>query len=307
MLSSPRVAFSFFTMMNFVLLNSGINQNGKSLSSQLDIRASPRQLSQFTGRASAYADPSELSLDFDDNEFSCELGKEDMDDGTSGQVENIESDKKDQVRGIEEMGKLDEFVNLTELGKLEEDGKEEEWEEEEQYDEEDDDEDDDDDLEDDEGGIDIESILKKHVHVVPKDKVEPLLIECSRIQTSDFQRVMDNLSSELNKLSSKYGMSEEEKKKLWNECQEEISKDLKEVDDYYDKFYDINMQADSVATASFVSSITNFLNMWTNSIDKTEKKWCAFFKEKAQEYKGTAQENVSDAQVNGSDTKESKE
>ncbi|ANQ08445.1 Uncharacterized protein PCOAH_00028150 [Plasmodium coatneyi] len=266
-LSSPRVVFSFFSMMNFVLLNSGIEQNGKLLSSQLDVRASPRQLSQFTAPSSVYADPSELNLHPHDNEYIFELGDEYINGGAFGQGENIESEKEDEVRGIEELEKL-------------EDGQEEKCEQEEQYDEED--------LMDYEGRIDIASILKDHVLVVPKDKVEFLLVECIKIQISDYQIVMDNLLSELHELASEYGLSQEEKMKLWNEFQEEISKDFKEVDDYYNEIYRINMHADTVATVPFLSSLRKFLNMWKNCIDKTEKKWSTILKVKTQEYEGTA-------------------
>ncbi|CAA9988503.1 Plasmodium exported protein, unknown function [Plasmodium knowlesi strain H] len=261
-LSSPRVVFCFFSIMNFVLLNRGIKQNAKFLSSQLDVRASPRQLSQFTANSNVYGDPSELNFYLHDNECSFELGNEYMHDGTSGHVENVKSEKEDEVGGIEDLGKV-------------QDGQEEKSKQGEQCDEED--------LMDHEGRIDIASISKKHAFVMPKDEVELLLVECIEIQISDYQIAMDNLLRELHELASKYGMSEEKKMKLWNECQEKISNDFKEVDDYYYEIYSFNMHADTVATAPFLSSLKTFLNLWKNCIHKTERKWSSFFKVRAQE------------------------
>ncbi|KJP85135.1 hypothetical protein AK88_05232 [Plasmodium fragile] len=271
-LSSPRFVFSFFTLIHFVLLNSGIKQHGNFLSSQLDVTAPPRQLCECTASANVYADQCALNPDYHDNEGSFELGNEHIDDGTSGQVEHIECEEEDEVRGVEELGKL-------------EGGQEEEW----------DVEDDDKDLKNYEGAINIASILKKHLPLMPKDEVEFLLIECVRIQISDYYGAMDNLLSELHELASKYGMPEEEKMKLWNECEQELSKDFKEVDDYYHEIYNINMKADTVETVSFLSSLTNFLNLWKKCLQETEKKWYTIFNERTQEYKASAQETVLDA------------
>ncbi|EUD66946.1 hypothetical protein C922_02530 [Plasmodium inui San Antonio 1] len=279
MLTASRVVFSVFTLMNVVLLNGDLpSESAVSLGG-----AGPkalRQLSQFTSDSDAHASPKDLNSTGHDNDWGEGKRSDVANAGTSSQATSSSIKKQQQMKRQQDDEEDDEEDE-------EDDSSDEEDEEDDSSDEEDDDDDEDEDEEEEEeeGGIDVSAILKEHMFVVPKEKVKLLLDECHRIQKSDCDRALDNLFGELHDLSLQCGIPKEEKMALWNECLDDISNDFEEIDDYYNNIYDFNMNAQTVVTISFVYSLTNFLNVWTNTIEGIEKKWCALFAERAFDYK----------------------
>ncbi|KMZ94566.1 RAD protein (Pv-fam-e) [Plasmodium vivax Mauritania I] len=268
----------------------------------------PRQLSQFTSDSDGHSTSSELNKKKSNNGkcagsdcSDCSDGSDCGDCGDCGNCsecrecsEGSEGEQGESPDGAASCSVKKEQQKKTQRD--DEDYDDDEEEEEEDDEEEDDDESneeeshEDDEEEEEDGGLDISGILKEHMFVVPKEKVELLLDECNRIQKSDYERALDNLFGELHDFSIQCGLLKEEKIALWNECLEDIAKDLKDIDDYYDEIYDFNMNAETVVTVSFVYSLTNFLNLWTTTIEGIEKKWCALFAERALDYKDALRE-----------------
>ncbi|GAB65275.1 RAD protein [Plasmodium cynomolgi strain B] len=278
MLTAPRVVFSVFTLMNVVLLNGDL-PSGSALSLGGAGLKAPRQLSEVTQDSGAHATSNDVSNSSDDSDCSEEKQSEVPTEATSSSV------KKEQVKKTQQDDEEDDDDDDDD-----DDDEEEEEEEDESNDDDDDDDDDEDDDED--GGIDISGILKEHMFVVPKEKVELLLEECNRIQKSDYERALDNLFGELHDFSIQCRLPKEVKMSLWYECLDDIADDLKEIDEYFDDIYEYNMNADSVVTVSFVYSLTEFLNKWTNTIEQIEKKWCALFAKRAMDYREAVEESM---------------
>ncbi|ANQ06912.1 Uncharacterized protein PCOAH_00011890 [Plasmodium coatneyi] len=295
MLSAPRVVFSVFTLMNVVLLNGDLpSESALSLGGAV-LKAS-RQLSQVTSDSDARGGPNDVSNECDGND--CSEGKESEAPSETTcssikkeQQEKAQQEEEEEVKEVKEVEeKEEEEVEKEEKDEIEKEGEKKdeigEDDDEKDGDEFIDDSDDDYDYDDDEdGGIDISGILKEHVFIIPKEKVELLLDECNRIQNLDYERALDNLFGELHDLSLKYGLPKEEKMALWYEFLNDITDDLKDVDDYFNNIYDFNMNSSTVLTVSFVYSLMNFLNTWTTTIEGIEKKWFTIFAERTLAYK----------------------
>ncbi|CAA9986968.1 Plasmodium exported protein, unknown function [Plasmodium knowlesi strain H] len=311
MLTVPRVVFSVFTLMNIVLVTNDLAGECALSLGGVGLRA-PRQLSQLTSESGAQGGPNDVNNMCGGNDCNEEEQSEAPNEGNDSSVKKGQKEKAQEEEEEGRMEKEDEKkVDEKEKEQKEEKDEKEEYDDKSTKDDisddsDDDDDDDDDNYDDDDdedGGIDISGILKEHVFIIPKEKVELLLDECNRIQNLDYERALDNLFGELHDLSLKYGLPKDEKMALWYEFLDDITDDLKEVDDYYNNIYEFNMNSPTVLTASFVYSLMNFLNIWTTTIEGIEKKWCTIFAERTVAYKDGAREGKLSKEVNESTQK----
>ncbi|GAB65276.1 RAD protein, partial [Plasmodium cynomolgi strain B] len=83
-------------------------------------------------------------------------------------------------------------------------------------------------------------------------------------------------------------MPQEEKSKLWQNCQEEINKEFREIKNYYDKHCASKLNCSFDTMLSFSNCLNKYVTLSADAIVANEKKWNEIFSQAAEGYKGGA-------------------
>ncbi|KMZ81910.1 hypothetical protein PVIIG_02959 [Plasmodium vivax India VII] len=108
---------------------------------------------------------------------------------------------------------------------------------------------------------------------------------CNSFLTDVYEKVMEKLAFQLNKLAKKYYYPEREKALLWNRCKEGIQKSFKEVDEYYDIYSEYYMHKRVIFGVSFNRVLQRYIKMWKDVLQKNEDLWNDTFAQSVEEYK----------------------
>ncbi|VUZ94125.1 Plasmodium exported protein (PHIST), unknown function [Plasmodium vivax] len=120
---------------------------------------------------------------------------------------------------------------------------------------------------------------------INKKNIDFVLQSFNELQIAEYKNLCDRLSKKLNDLASKCGMPEAEKTKLWNECQEKISKDMKAADDCYKKTCDVYATKKRTSSGKFLDYLYKYVSSWVTSIETNEKKWIDTFNKHSLDFK----------------------
>ncbi|GAB65277.1 RAD protein [Plasmodium cynomolgi strain B] len=91
------------------------------------------------------------------------------------------------------------------------------------------------------------------------------------------KKMMNKLSEELSRIARENGISEKEKKKLWNECEKSIDQQFEHVKKCYGDIVHVYSNARWILGIVSSSVLSNYIKVWESVLFNNEKKWSEIF------------------------------
>ncbi|SCO71766.1 Plasmodium exported protein, unknown function [Plasmodium vivax] len=116
------------------------------------------------------------------------------------------------------------------------------------------------------------------------DDMSTCLSKHNKFLTKMYNNMEKKLSDHLTALTTKSGFPEEDKEKLWKECNEGIKKEFKEVENYYNRIFKDSENACIIPGLLFNIKLRKYINLWKKVAYRTEKKWSDTFAMRTSKY-----------------------